>query len=259
MVLLVPFEIPVYASTAVAYKLKQNPLAARMALQELGRELAANDASGVSIKKYELAGMTVNMIALDSRRASRHTLNHEIAHLVLKNGIPSAGVSEQEAEAAADALALLLDIKRVGKDTAHIMSLMGQTAASLILDADTKHYSADALHSISQLREAYVRRLSVHEAVTLAEETGRQSRIERSTLNSLSDAFRPVRKMQDEFGTGLFTDVRMGAETFRVMERNRNNPHVFKAGRRFLNLAHMKELMLAAAAKSKIDGAACLD
>lgn len=274
VVLLIPDgDTPVYVSPAVAKKLTQDTAAIKKATAEIGCRMDANAESGLAFRDKTLAGTTVNMIALDSRNTSlpsrRYTksmqgissLNHELGHLILRNGSPfTSAVSQQGAESAADVFALLRHIQLFGNGTAYARNSLAKAAGCIILLSDTEHYTAHAIERAMEAINGMGGRfftLSLRETAELAAQIADDSRLDDMTLEKIREAYLPVKRILDDSLNGALKekntsyDEDICRQTLAIMKENRHDPAIFNAGKWFLGADRRKKYMQQAAETDK--------
>jgi hypothetical protein len=255
VVLLVPSsDTPVYVSPKIADQLTGSTEAIKAAVEERTCYLENNSAAGVANRKYKPGETFVSMITLNGEDLIGNytqkfteemyvifNLDHEIGHLILRNGSRALDASPQCAESACDAYAMLRHIQRFGKDTDHAGYRGEQNAAVLIYTADPEHYTTDAIEKailISEERD--ISALSLQETAALAEEIANDCRLDGRTLDKIRKAFRPVQKLyvSDKHYIDLCCK-----NVLSVMKKHRHDPDIFRAGRQFFNRPEEKEFI----------------
>jgi hypothetical protein len=271
VILLVPnSDTPVYVSPGVANQLTKNTAIMKRVVEILTDKMRARDCVGMAGRNWQLYGTHIDLIALDkenergafSDRYTKNmrlilTLNHEIGHLILKNGHPSSEVSAQLAESAATAYAMLLHIQLFGKDTDHAGDYAGTRAFLMVALSDTTHYVADTVEKVFQLAEdTDISDLSLLETAALADKIATECRMDDKILEKIRNAYLPVNeacKIQignDEEITKKFYSEDKEAyalfcrETVAVMKSHPYDPDILKAGKRFLNYPAIKNFLM---------------
>jgi hypothetical protein len=257
VVLLAPTaETPVYVSPGIADQLTKNIAAVKEAVAERAELMRIHNASGIAHKYYPLAGTVVKMIALNENVrglfSPRYTkemrailvLDHEIGHLAVKTGHTSNGHLN---ECSADAYATLRHIQRFGKNTDQAKAHGDRNARSIVLFRDAEHYTTDTVQRVRQLSaEMDISGLSLHETADLAEKIADECCLDSETLEKIRIAFLPVNNAcltgmgsRREILGKLYAEDRDAyalfcRETISVMREHRDDPDIFKAGKRFL-------------------------
>lgn len=248
--------------------------ALKRSIRKIERRMRADHASGYAQRNYKVAGLPVNLIGLHSENilgifSGRYTkemqavftLDHEIGHLVLRNGFAS---DAHKAESAAEAFAMLRHIQRYGKDTDQLGDMAGRVAASIVLFSDTEHYTTEAVQraikKADELGESFFR-LSLFDTARLAEDIGDACASDISLIK-IRDAYLPVAQVC-ETRLGPLMDVGRKIcnedpaayalfcrETVAVMRRYQHDPDIFRAGQQFLSWPPVQKFMTQAAQTS---------
>jgi hypothetical protein len=236
-----------YAAPAVEDHLKKNPAAIKAAAEERAKHLRDRGSAGVANSSYNLAGITVNLIAFDTDLARSFgrfteemclikTLDHELYHLI----DTSYKLFQHERESAADAYAMLRHIQRFGKIADYEGDMAKRRARQIILRSDPDHYTSDSLERAIQISEERdISGLSLQKTVALAEEIAHECHLDNKKLEKLQKAFRSAQK---SYRNGECVDI-VNRKVVSVMKRHRRNADIFRAGQRYFNVPERRSLM----------------
>ena len=245
---------PVFISADIADELSGNTRAIKAALEDAFPHYAPNRA-GLAEYDYPMADKVVKLIALKEEPrgifSSRYTqkmlgtpfFNHEIGHLVVKNGTGFA--PKHLAECAADAYAALRHVQQFGKDTDFFEYF--NRAHVIVLGLTPSHYTDAVIQRVKQLSEEMdIGGLSLQETAKLAGEIALDCELKEITLEAISEAFAPVHRFCRAMGdpgdivSKLYNDgdetwPLLFKETLEVIKKHQNDPDVVAAGRQFLS------------------------
>ncbi len=246
-------DTPVYVSPAIADQLTKNTADIKKAVEYAAQRMRDKTWTAMANKNYDLAGTSVNLIALSenpnvsvSARCTKEMkdiffLDHEIGHHILKNGYFSAEISRQQAEAAADAYAMLRHIQRFGKNTDHAAFYDDDRASRIILLSDPEHYTADAIQGAIRLAdEMDISGLSLRETAALAEKIADKYRMDDETLDKICKAFEPAAEIFKEAKGWNGACLK---EVVEAMRKHKKDPDIVMAGKRFFNIPSRKEFV----------------
>ncbi len=231
----------VYAAPAVADHLKKNPAAI---IEAAAKEQASirDVARGESQKNYELAGINVDLITLNTNLIESYgqfteemdfldNLEHEIGHMILRNGY-SSEFSPNLRESAAMTYAMLRHIQRFGNKTNYEDGLAARIAGYIVFGTDTAHYTSDSLERAIQIsKEKDISGFSLRETAALAEDIAGYYHPDDKTLFEINAAFIPA---QYAFRMDKPPEVCM-RKAVSVMKARRHNADIFRAGQRFFS------------------------
>jgi hypothetical protein len=246
---------PVYISPAIAGHLSMHLLAVKKAVKERVDFLNKNKCSGVANHYYDIANLDVKLISINEdvnsayssgytkEMRSMFTLDHEIGHLVVKNGY--GGVyNENLAECAADAYAALRHVQQFGMHTDVFERNNG--AFYVVIGKSPVHYTDRAIQKVRQIaQETDITRLSLAETAALAEKIANETHLDAERLHEIKNAFRPVAELAQNFGTNVDREGKslIYKETISVMRANRDDASILEAGKQFLNSPSRKQFM----------------
>jgi len=251
------------------------PSTMRKALRKLAREMHDAHATGISYRRYKLAGTSVsligmlndNIMGLFSERYTKEmqavfVLDHEIGHLILRNGnSPDA----QKSENAANAYAMLRHIQRYGKNTDRAGYCAEKGALSIPLLSDTEHYTTDAVEraiAVANEKGDDFFQLSLFETAKLAEEIADACTLNDQVLKKLREAYLPVAQacakhigdpwqiIESMSGKDKVAHALVCREAIAVMRQHPHDPDIIKLGKQFFGFPPLKEFMTAAADKN---------
>jgi predicted alpha/beta hydrolase family esterase len=206
---------------------------------------------GLTETNYSMANSMVTLVALKedpggefssrwTRKMSRTCyFHHEMGHILVKNGLGEF-LSPNLKECAADAFAALRHIQIFGRDTDFFLHY--SHAHSVVFGSSASHYTDDALQRVKQLSEETkgiegkdISKLSLRDTLNLAKKIANEYQTNEITLDNIAKAFSSAKK-----ANGWPAICR---EVVSVMEKNRNDPEVFEAGKRLLNYPSLKRDM----------------
>jgi hypothetical protein len=242
---------PVYISPAIARHLFIHVLAVKKAVKERVDFLNKNKCAGVANHYYDIANLDVKLISINEdvnsayssgytkEMRSMFTLDHEIGHLVVKNGY--GGVyNENLAECAADAYAALRHIQQFGMHTDVFERNNG--AFYVVIGKSPTHYTDRAIQKVQQLaQETDITRLSLAETAALAEKIANETHLDAGHLHKITDAFRPVAEVAQNYGGEEKSLIYK--ETLAVLRAHQSDPYIQEAGKQFLNSPDRKQFM----------------
>lgn len=239
-------DAPIYASPAIVTHLTQHTTAVRDTLDSIISIMNNKSHSGLAYAEWPLTlhdRFTVKMIVL---KKTRHidfprytetmqklgTLDHEIGHLVVKNGIDSGDA--HLGECGADAYLALRHIQQFGLQTD--FSKHYHLAGNVILGISPKHYTDAVVAKARELAETRdISRLSLPETAELAGELALRHKLDQAVLDKLEAVFRPVADIyrSNSKSDGRTWD-RIFMEVLTITQKHRQDPDIFQAGKRFL-------------------------
>jgi len=247
VVLVMPLEQPVYISPDIAEHLSGNVAAVKEAVAEITDYLRRHNMHGVADLHYALAKKTVKIIGLTKSSSNAcsaryteemdavTTFDHEIGHLVVKNGFSD---NYHLAECAADAYAALRHVQRYGMDTDFLEYY--DRSYNVIQELIPIHYTNAVLQKALRLAEERdISRLSLRETAELAATIAKECRLYKKTLEKLSGAFRSARDVFEKSGW----NERVLRECVKVMRENKDDPDVYRAGKSVLSDPVLKKII----------------
>ena len=238
----------VFAAPKIAAHLAKNPDAVEEAIKEKTKYMHAHGLNSLASYDYSLAGTVVKIITMNENPtalfSSRFTekmravtnFEHEMGHLVVKNGAPFLPTSLSENSS--DVYAAFLTLKHYGDKTDFFEYY--NRAHAVVLDASPIHYTNNALQRVKQLSEEMdISNISLHKAANLAERISLEYSLDDATLKKISTAFLPVKKAFKKTGSGWNNDVIK--ECVKVMQEHAYDPDIYNAGEHYLNYPPVKE------------------
>jgi hypothetical protein len=255
VMLLTSAETPVYIDPAVANHLTHNVAAVKLLVKSEKNYLLDNSAAAVVTHDYPLAGVFVNLITLNEtvrgifsdgytqEMQSSFYLDHELGHLVVKNGMLAGG---HLGECAADAYAALRHVQRFGKETDLFQNY--NRAYTIVLGFSRIHYTDHVTQKVKQLaQETDITGLSLTETAALAGDIALAHQLDLAVLDKITAAYRPV-AAACERQIGSRKDIvaalyqqdnaaweMMCRETLAVMKAHQNDADIFASGKHFLS------------------------
>lgn len=253
-------DMPVYISPQITDALSGNTGTVKQSIKNISDDMAARGAIGHARKEFNLAGTAVDLIAyrqdeipgLLSSRYTRemeaiYTLNHEIGHHVVRDGSHDVpGVSQQRSECAAEIFAMLRQIQIFGMDTDTAKKNCEIAAYVTILSPyRNKQYTAEAMLQAEEVAKAMGEKffkLSLKQTAELAAQIADEVH-DNGLLEKIRQAYEPV---YPQFGYDTEKICRRAVE---VMQRNKNDADIIRAGKQFLNYPLLKNFITAEVAQ----------
>lgn len=273
VVLAVPAQnTPVFISPAIAEQLSANTAAIKEAVAEAHEILERTGWTALASSDHDVGGTLVDLIAMPSTPiADRYTerftqemmedfaFDHELGHLILPNGQPCKGASENKSESAADAFAMLRHIQRYGKETDLPELYYTAKAAHIVVKKETTHYTSDTIQRViekaNELGDAFLQ-MPLEEVAKIAAEIANEKTLDDFTLGYVRLNYLGVTAGIDNAAMRIYDgDPETCQIVFRrvlaVMEKEYRDEDVFNAGKRYLSHPRRKAFMVQAA---KTDG-----
>jgi len=237
----------IYAAPEIIDHLTNNIAAVKEALKNCTNHLNAKNIVGTSNHSYFLKGEKIKIIALNkssinnnstsSTQKITYIFEHEMGHLVIKNGLSP---DKHLAECAADAYAALRHIQIFGKKT-DFFEYYSDRASTIVLGISPIHYTDDVIEKVKQLSEKInISNLSLSETTKLAEKIAQENNLNKETLQKISKAFLPVKKAyekNEKLNESIFLKCII------AMLICEDDSDIFKAGKRFLNHPDFKKYL----------------
>ncbi len=268
VVLLVPTaDTPVYVAPAVADQLTKNIAAVKQAVAHAAEVLHRYSAIGIANRYGHVGGTSVNLIALQDNLPglfykgytremwSVYVLDHELGHHVTPKGA-GWGYSGQVKESSADAYAMLRHIQRFGKNTQFSVTHANRMAKEIVLRGDTAHYTTDTIQRVVQVaKEMDISKLSLRETAALAHKIAGEAHLDEGVLKKIRKAYHPVFLACEEQIGDISTVIDklyerdkeayklFCRETLAVMREHADDADIYKAGKRFLSYAPVRNFM----------------
>ncbi len=260
VVLVVPTEdTPVYVSPAVAEELSRNVGDVKKFIAGLSADMQRRGWAGLANRYESIAQTSINMVALNEiflqnfyhgrerEMWSFLVLDHELGHHVTEKGM-SMMLHRSVCECSAEAYAALRHIQRFGKGTPFLSAEMNRVAYSIVLRADSTHYTSETIARAMQVAEDMdISGLSLPETAVLAQKIADETTMGEGVLEKIRCAYKPVQYAYF-YRIGDFSTVvgKLYArdpdayalfcrETLAVMRGWASDADVFKAGKRFLS------------------------
>ncbi|MFH1159000.1 MAG: hypothetical protein V1721_09030 [Pseudomonadota bacterium] len=252
VVIITSSETPVYVAPEIADHLSKNVAAVKKSLKQVTNYLLDHNSTAISDYDFSLAEVSVKLIALNenfrgtfSPRYTNEmrltaTFDHEIGHLIVKNGIPSSTIPLHLSECAAAAYATLRHIQRFGRETDFFE--YKNFSHAMVLGTDPTQYTDDAIQRVRQIAaETDISRLSLRETAELAGKIALEYSLDEKTLEKISTAFLPVAEAYKKAG-GKWNDA-YPQKCIEVMWKHKDDPDIYKAGERYLKRPEIKEYL----------------
>lgn len=238
--------VPVYLAPEAADHLshKMDPLIKMIAKNH---DLMLRSGAAAMAQKSVFSGMPLNYIAIGDESSLPYMpdhypapisqiilFDHELGHLIVKEGAPGPHGGTNLAEAAADAYAMLRYIQRFGK--ADVLPRAAAHTADAILFHSPIHYTSAAIETIATMdRDDHdkIMGLGVKETVQLAGAIARATHLDAATLQKVWDAYAPARNIYLHAGNACSEAVVRTARD--VMKAYPDDPDIAKAGALFLS------------------------
>lgn len=266
VVLVTSSEEPIYVSPAIAEHLTNNAVAVREAVHGRRLDLQRRGILGVVHERYLLAGEIVQLIGMNAQPpgiySARYTqkmlsiaiFDHEMGHLVVKGGYAHSALFAHRAECAADAYAALRHIQRFGMETDFFEHY--NKAKLIVLGISAIHYTDAVVQQVKRLAETEnLSSLSLRETAALAAKIASQCYIPDPILKKISAAFAPVQQAgirqigskaavsEESRQENVDAWLLFCRETLAVIKEHRDDPDIFRAGKRFLSHPVSKKFM----------------
>ena len=250
LVLVTSSETPIYVAPEIADHVTKNVAAVKQAVKEATEYMQTFGAAGFSRHDGSLTGIMIREIALNGETSVPLSpwftgemykiaeFDHEIGHLVVKNGCCSSStVSEHLAECAADAYAALRHVQRF-KETDFLDYY--SKADQIVMDLSPIHYTDDVMQRVrSLMNETDITGLSLSETAALAGKIAQDYSLDDTTLQKISTAFEPAAAVYEERGWGSNGNAVL-KECIEVMRKYQNDPDIYAAGKRLLDRPDIK-------------------
>ena len=166
-----------------------------------------------------------------------HTLNHELGHIVTRYGwLIKKG---HLAECAADAFAALRAIQ-LGTYEEFKKSDRYNKAGLLTLGNSPKHYTSVMFQKIETIDESYIKKLSLKQTKTLAENIARKYSYSNKELNRLSHKFNSTAQMNRK---DPYDKQALVLEHLIIALDNRKDPDLYNAARIYLQRKDRVEIL----------------
>jgi hypothetical protein len=265
VLLLTTAETPIYIAPAVAARLSKKIAAVKAAVRRENHYFDGDRNSnvlGFADDHCPFAGTMVKLVALNGRMTeilsksytkemrSILTLDHEIGHLVVKNGNSRGHLGE----CAADAFAVLRLVQRFGMETDYFEH--SSRASLIVLGLSPIHYTDKVSQKIHQLAQTSdIGKLSLKETAVLAGDLALEGCLSAATLNKIADAYRPVGEAsQKRYGSPFNMIEKLLEEdpealnfycrqTLSVLNKYPQDTDIFEAGKSFLSHPSRKRFM----------------
>jgi len=149
--------------------------------------------------------------------------DHEIGHLLCKNGLAKTNLRE----CVADAYATIRHIQRFGQDSAAIRRLVDKRAVELVFGDGVEHFTAPVVEKIlADSAKMDFSKLTPTETVALAERYAIENPVDPDMTRRIAQDFKTLESGFPRLLKGDFTVIRLLDE----LVRNSNDPHFFKWG-----------------------------
>ena len=161
--------------------------------------------------------------------------NHEIGHLLVKNGVAYSGnfYEQHIAECAADAFSALRHIQLFGKETDFFK--YANYSHAIVEGFSPIHYMDIVLQKIEAVsKEQDISALSFKDTVKLAGEIAKEYHLSEDTLDTITAAFVSVAALNGQ-GNKI-----QATECYKVMQQYKNDHDIYRAGKRYLEIPAVK-------------------
>jgi hypothetical protein len=264
VLLLTSSDEPVFIAPAIADHLSNNAAAVKAVVEDITKALRDHNAAGVSNYSYPIADSRIKLIAINEEirgifsagftmeMMGSVALDHELGHLVVKNGGMETG--KHLAECAADAFAALRHVQRFGPDTDFFEAF--NRTHPIVFGISPIHYTDKVVENVSKLIQTTdISDFSLQETAELAGKVALASCLDSDTLDKITAAFRPVAerctkqlgnprnmidKLYQEDPKALDLYCR---EVLTVMKTHINDADICVVGSRFLSHPSRKRFM----------------
>jgi len=267
--LIVSTKEPLFISPEIAEHLSKYPNAIKKAIEKETKLMKKLNATGIAYKFYFLENKRLKLIGINLNistpqqypNTSKNMMaigiaDHELGHLVVKNGVPTRLLSSHHtAECAADSFAALRHVQRFGTKTGWFKTY--NRAHTIIFNLSPIHYTSAVIQKIENLRKIKdISKLSLKETAKLAEEIASKYAIKPEAMARINKAFENLSKIYKE-KTNYDNPNKRGhwnklsrrdkviilKELVRTMLKNKNDHDIYRAGKLFIDLRDVKDLI----------------
>lgn len=165
--------------------------------------------------------------------------NHEAGHWLIESGTPLKYDPLEKrhlAECIAEAYKALRHKQLFGNETDFLDN--NNFSHAIILGKSPIHYKdvinqkVDALAKELAEKEIHLSELSYEQTLHLARDIAVKYHLKKKTLNKITEAFKPV---ADYYNSNGHLNTTTPKKVFEVMIANKNNHHIYRAGKRYLD------------------------
>ncbi len=171
--------------------------------------------------------------------------NHEIGHWLIKGGVPQMYDSLEKchlSECIAEAYKALRHKQLFGNDTNFADN--NNYSHSIVLGESPIHYKDVVIQKVETLadklaeRDIYLSQLSYEQTLHLARDIAIKYHFKNKTLKKIIEAYEPV---AEHYRKEYYLDSITPKKVFEVMMTNKNNHHIYRVGKRYLERQSVKK------------------
>lgn len=247
----------IYVSPHIANHLTRNVAAVKKLIEDNALYMRVKSTIGLA-SHIAIDSVIIDCISIDTQQTKKicvskkypqdmnltHVFDHEIGHLVVKEGWPKNS-SPHVAECAADAYATLRHLQHFGDATDIFENLPYNRASLVAARSDAIHYTSGAIQRVANLQKEGLLNLyalSLQQTAKLAGEIALRYALDKQTLNKIFIAYAPARECYEGPQSEAEKDwARIIRSVVRVMHENKADHDIYRAGRLYLLCPDIKE------------------